>query len=162
MACRCRTLGPLGSKEPMSISPGVASQAAASAPATCTCLIGICRAGRRGGSCSHTSSGTATGEGRIRIPGRGGPGSLCGRTVGSTKSGLALCSGRVSATEYGGPERRAAARSASGWALRPKRSSSVSPLVSRPARKGSRLPLRPGQRLTLVITPARICRIYLP
>ena len=39
-----------------------------SAPATCTCLMRICRVGRRGGSCSRTSSGTATAEGRIRVP----------------------------------------------------------------------------------------------
>jgi hypothetical protein len=37
-----------------------------SAPATCTCLMRICRAGPRGGSCSRTSSGTATAADRIR------------------------------------------------------------------------------------------------
>ena len=39
-----------------------------SAPATCTCLMRICRAGPRGGSCWRTSFGTATAEGRIRVP----------------------------------------------------------------------------------------------
>jgi hypothetical protein len=39
------------------------------APATCTCLMRIGRAGPRGGSCSHTSSGIATVEGRIRRAG---------------------------------------------------------------------------------------------
>jgi hypothetical protein len=94
----------------------------ASAPAMCTCLMHICQAGPQGGSCSRTSSGTATAEGRIRVP-EGNRGVI----------------GRFTAVIRRSVPRRAPAVEDSGWcglSSRARRSTTLRLMVPGPRRAG--------------------------
>jgi hypothetical protein len=88
----------------------------------CTCLMHICQAGPQGGSCSRTSSGTATAEGRIRVP-EGNRGVI----------------GRFTAVIRRSVPRRAPAVEDSGWcglSSRARRSTTLRLMVPGPRRAG--------------------------